>query len=133
MFDTDIYLTSQFDIRSFIYFSRRKHNYLKHMILRYVNQFYSLWSKWSFYDGVIHVLSQFECRCDFSNPSSNNLDTAIDLKIASMWLYRSSLQIFTLNHWELQNSIGTPRKNSRIKNHCNEDNYDTGEWWSLVG
>ena len=38
------------------------------MILRY--QFYSLCSKWSFYSGVTHELSQ--CRCDSSNPFSNN-------------------------------------------------------------
>ena len=38
------------------------------MILRY--QFYSLCSKWSFYGGVTHELSQ--CRCDSSNPFSNN-------------------------------------------------------------
>ena len=38
------------------------------MILRY--KFYSLCSKWSFYGGVTHELSQ--CRCDSSNPFSNN-------------------------------------------------------------
>ena len=38
------------------------------MILRY--QFDSLCSKWSFYGGVTHELSQ--CRCDSSNHFSNN-------------------------------------------------------------
>ena len=67
------------------------------MILRY--QFYSLCSKWSFYGGVIHVLSQ--CRCDSSNPFSNHWILPL-ITLAST--LRSALQVFTFPHWSHSSS-----------------------------
>ena len=67
------------------------------MILRY--QFYSLCSKWSFYGGVIHVLSQ--CRCDSSNPFSNHWILPLIILASTL---RSALQVFTFPHWSHSSS-----------------------------
>ena len=83
------------------------------MILRY--QFYSLCSKWSFYGGVIHVLSQ--CRCDSSNPFSNHWILSL---ITLACTLRSALQVFTIPHWshssasKCQASNHSPNRNVKL-------------------
>ena len=83
------------------------------MILRY--QFDSLCSKWSFYGGVTHELSQ--CRCDSSNPFSNHWILSL---ITLACTLRSALQVFTIPHWshssasKCQASNHSPNRNVKL-------------------